>query len=883
MTNKAVSLLFGLCLFLTALATAQAQASPVPPPQYGAWRSCRIGGGGYAQNVVLCPSDPKRCYTYIDVGGVFRSDDGGQTWRMLHGSLPARDSNYQVRGLVVDPHNADMILIATDEGLYRSTDGGTTWRKTLDAYFMGNGPDRWAGVLLARHPTNPDVLTVATESTGVFRSADNGLTWKKLGLEGLHPTDLRYDRANPDRLWLCALPYHDGTNGKTAALTSGFYRSEDGGTTWAKLMDASPSETLQDPVVPDRLYGIVGNRVKISEDGGVTWRDGSEGLPSGEGGGNTSETSFQALAAGPDFVVTASTKGTFYQRKSGDTRWRKIKRLGLEENYYGQPWFGAVGGYFGSALASIIVDPRDPRHWFFTDWFSIYQTRDMGKHWRLTMDGLETTVLHCLTQDPSDPAVVHLGMADDGCFLSENGGVRFVSGKGISNNVKCISLSPALPARVYAVGPQRWDWWANQVFVSIDRGRTWTRSPMTGLPDMDKHHCDTIVADPKYPYTVYLCVSQDVAPQGGGIYKSVDGGKSWAWLGRGLPTGKPFFAHDIWSIGRELAVGADGALIAFSREQGRVVRWDAADKTWAAVPLALRGAPSSVVADLHAPGAFYLGVGGDGIYKTTDGGVSWKRVWAGSAAHVAVDAARPGRVAAGTSDGVILSTDGGATWAMQDKRLPNRVYNLVAFAGDRLLAGSEGSGAFWMPLTPAATAPVAARPAVVASVPETPGAAVPSLRNGSMTAKTEGGDAPAGWSSPWIGTGRLAIARDTRDYHTGPASLRLESVGGAAYGSVSQGFDAATAPFLVSGWVKSSGALDEALVAAQAFGADGKQVAFVTLTNAAGVKQWQAFSGPVQLPKETTHWNLVLTLKGAGKAWLDDVQFAHPPQVFLEK
>ena len=698
--------------FLTALAFAQpiiasAQTTPIPPPQYGPWRSCRIGGGGYAQNVVLCPSNPKRCYAYIDVGGVYRSDDGGLTWRMLHGGLPARDTNYQVRGLIVDPRNADKVLIATGsqwsntpEGIYRSTDGGTTWAKTLDAYYMGNGDDRWAGVLLARDPKDANIIVAASEKTGVFRSADNGLTWKKLGLEGLHPTDLKWDKTNSLRLWLCALPYHGWFGGKMTTLTGGFYRSENGGNDWTKLAAASPSEVLQDPATPNQLWSIVGNRVQISRDAGTTWQDASEGLPpKTSGDGYTSESSFQALAAGPDFVVTASTKGTFYQRKTSDSRWQKIIRIGLEENYYGAPWFGA-GGHFGSALGSIIVDPRNPAHWFFTDWYSIYQTRDSGRHWRLTMDGVETTVLHCLTQDPSDPKIVHLGMADDGYFLSENGGARFYSQKDISNNVKCISVCPTLPSRVYAVGPQKWDWWANQVFISTDRGHSWTRSPMTGLPDMANYHCHTIVADAKDPQTVYLCVSQNVGPSGGGVYKSADGGKSWAWLGQGLPDGKPFFSHDIWNIGRELAVSADGSLIALSREQGQVVRYDALAKAWKTIPLTLHGAPYCVVADLHTPNTFYLGVENDGVYQTRDGGLTWKRVYSGSVHHVAVDAAHAGRLAAGTGDGIIVSTNNGATWTMMDKHLPYRVYNIVAFAGDRLLAGSAGSGAFWMPLPP---------------------------------------------------------------------------------------------------------------------------------------------------------------------------------------
>ncbi|MBV9851086.1 MAG: hypothetical protein JO250_15555 [Armatimonadetes bacterium] len=660
-----------------------------------------------------CPSNPKRFYAYVDVGGTVRSDDGGRTWTMLHGHLPARLSNYEVRGLTVDPRDANKVLIATGsqwsapEGIYASDDAGRTWRKTLTAQFAGNGEDRWTGFLLTRSSRNPNIVVVASEGTGVYKSVDDGKTWRALGMTGLHLTDLRFDRTNPRRLWLCARPLRGWMGGKMTTLVGGFYRSEDGGVTWKKVLDNSPSEILQDPKEANRIYGIVENRVQISDDGGASWRDGSDGLPARAAGetGN-SESSFQALAAGPDFVLTASTKGTFYRMPSGGTHWQRIERQGLTELYYGHPWFGAGTGRFGQALGSITVDPHDSARWFFTDWFSIYRTEDAGRHWSLSDDGLETTVIHTITQDPSDPGRVHLGMADNGYFLSENGGVRFALGQGISNNVKCISVCPSLPARVYAVGPRTWEWEANQVFVSIDAGRTWTRSPMTGLPDMTQHHCNTIAADPRDPYTVYLAVSQSVGPTSGGVYKSTDGGKSWTWMGDGLPAGQAFFTHDIWVVGREIAAAPDGALVAISRDHGQVFRWDAANNRWAAVSLALHGGPNDLAAGRTG---FFLAVGGDGVYRSADGGRIWAKVWSGDASHLAVDVAHPDRVAAGTSDGVILSRDAGRTWTPLNRSLPYRIGNTVAFAGDRLLAGSGGSGAFWMPLTPTGAKVVIAR------------------------------------------------------------------------------------------------------------------------------------------------------------------------------
>jgi photosystem II stability/assembly factor-like uncharacterized protein len=714
-------LLASLCVVLALTATAGPEAmdgttvSGSGPAVYGPWHSCKIGGGGYIQNVVLCPTDPQRVYAYVDVGGIYRSDDGGHRWRMMHGGLPAKSTAHNVRSLLVDPRDEDHLLAAVGDpwsdplGVFVSRDGGGTWRQTLTAPFFGNGEYRWAGVLLARHPDDPDVVLAATVDRGVWRSADNGETWSTCGADGLYPSDLRFDVRNPERLWLCAQESEAWLQGLWRTWPAGLYGSEDGGTSWEKISDAAPSEVLQDPADAAILYGIVGGAVHASRDGGVTWRPFGDGLPPRTSTGYADDDRFDSLAAGPDFLLTASTAGTFYRLRSGESAWRRLPREHVQATYEGTEWFGHRLERFGAALCSIVVDPCDPDHWFFTDWYAIYQTWDAGRHWRLTMDGVEVTVLHVLQQDPTDPRVMHLGMADSGYFRSEDGGGRFahmewqegITNKleGITNNVKCIALPATWPDSIYAVSARTWHWESNQVFVSDDRGRRWRRSPMRGLPDMAEHHCNSIAVHPQEPKLVYLAVSLAVAEGAGGVYRSTDGGDSWEWIGQGLPDGEEFFTHSIWNIGREIAVGPDGSVVCAGRLGSKVYWHDAARQMWVATDTDIVGSPNCVVADPANPGRFYLAA--QGVFRSDDSGATWRRVLEGSVRHVALDLANPARLAAGTADGVALSQDGGQTWAMTDRRLPHRMHNLVAFAGDRLIVGSSGSGAFWTQLGPA--------------------------------------------------------------------------------------------------------------------------------------------------------------------------------------
>jgi hypothetical protein len=237
----------------------------------------------------------------------------------------------------------------------------------------------------------------------------------------------------------------------------------------------------------------------------------------------------------------------------------------------------------------------------------------------------------------------------------------------------------------------------------------------------------------------------------------------------------------------------------------------------------------------------------------------------------------PNRVASATLDGVVLSTDGGETWTELDKSLPSRIDNIPGFAGERLIVGSGGSGAFWMPLSKAGEIEPVAKPLIVAAVPEK-NAPLPNIQNKNMN---EGGAVPVGWDL-WNPEGKLTLARDTKDFYIGPASLTLKSEGGAAYGTASQEFAPVEGIFIISGTTKGKGDLKEALVALQVFDAAGKQINWINLAQIQNHnKWWDKFAQQVALPAGTAKVHLVVTLKGDGQVWLDEIGLSRPSPIFL--
>jgi photosystem II stability/assembly factor-like uncharacterized protein len=681
--------------------TPSAPAKPWTNPAYGQWHSATIGGGGYIQNVVPCPSDTKRFYAYGDMCGVYRSDDGGLTWRMIQGGLTPSLGNYENSGLTVDPRNADRIMLETGarndpQGVYVSENGGGTWVKTLTAQFAGNESHKVNGFLFTRDPKNPDVVLAASIGTGVWRTEDNGKTWTDCGVRDHYCTDVRFDSTVAQRVYLCAIDSAKIKIKSVNALSGGFFRSDDGGRTWTKLVDDSPTEIVQDRANPTSLYGIFGSTtIKRSIDAGATWTPFAEGLPT------TGDCKFNALAAGPNFVLTTSyDKGQYYRLGAGKSAWEPVPRTSWDLS-------GALYGASGRPMAtsSITIDPKDPNHWFGTDFTGIYQTWDAGKTQKWTLQGIENTVVHCITPDSKEPSMVYVGLADSGGYWSTDAGASYtvVQIPYGGTNVKAIVQSSGDPNLLWEAGADGWgQWQANQLFVSNDRGRHFERLPMedNGFPK-GWRKIDSIIADPRDAKTVYVTNAHNIALNDGGVYKSVDGAKTWTWMGHGLPVGKPFFQSTPWSIwvhGPEIAISADGSMVAISNMMHQSFRFDPADSTWKQSPVNGAGTYYSVVADPLAAGRFYLASENGGVYRTDNAGVSWKRVYSESVQYVAADPRVAGRLAAGTKDGVALSTDSGSTWTVLDRSLPYRLYNKVGFAGNRLLAGSNGCGMFWYDL-----------------------------------------------------------------------------------------------------------------------------------------------------------------------------------------
>jgi photosystem II stability/assembly factor-like uncharacterized protein len=253
----------------------------------------------------VAPSDPNTIYVgtgeadmrdSISFGdGVYKSTDGGNTWKRV-----GLETTHQIGRIIVDPKNPQVVFVAAlghvygphpDRGVYRSQDGGTTWRKVLFknndvgaidlAFDPANSQTIYAALWNVRRPPWFIYTPANGPGGGIFKSTDGGNTWQPLanGLptEGLGRIGLAVAPKNPKRVYAIV-----------DAKEGGLFVSDDAGSTWAKVSSDNRiwgrgwyfSKVTADPIDPQTVY-VQNTSIYKSTNGGKNWTA-IKGAPGGD-------------------------------------------------------------------------------------------------------------------------------------------------------------------------------------------------------------------------------------------------------------------------------------------------------------------------------------------------------------------------------------------------------------------------------------------------------------------------------------------------------------------------------------------------------------------------------------------------------------------------
>lgn len=477
--------------------------------------------------------------------GVFRSEDGGETWTRAPG-LP----DLSCTDLAMDPGDPAVLYAAVghifgspENGIYKSVDGGETWARlggglpaSVGRISVGTAPGMPGRVYaLLTRPADPS--GGGANSIGGYRSDDGGATWRPFGnvhqaSYGWYLSAVSVNPADPGMVFYAGLdlarvsgsgsglnvtPPHvdvhalawDAAGRLVCGNDGGVHRSENLGSSWVALNDglglvqfyAGLSTHPADPMY--MIGGTQDNGTNRRTTDTLAWTN----VFGGDGG-------WTQLDRARPHRVFAESQGT--------------GNIGRSLN--GGSSFQHIGGGLSGRncfLPPYVIDPVNPDRMLYGT-HRVFESLVGGGSWAAISEDLSdgAGAIRALAIAPSDPSVVYAATNDGNMQRSDDGGRTFTlirdDNPGWPRVTREICVDPRDAMTVYlAVG----EYGTEQVLRSTDGGASWEALD-AGLPDIP---VNVVALD------VRGALPAIYAGTDAGLYRSADGGATWRRYGEGLP------------------------------------------------------------------------------------------------------------------------------------------------------------------------------------------------------------------------------------------------------------------------------------------------------------------------------------------------------------
>ena len=304
--------------------------------------------------------------------GVFKSANGGQTWKPSHAGMKASD----VPAFALAPASPATIYAGIAYyACFKSSNAGGGWIK------MGSFAGCGEITKIVGHPTAANtvyLLKQSTESHAVYRSVDGGKTVKSLWSPEGYLQDLIVDRKNPNLLAAAGAAY------KGYVSSMAVFLSSNGGATWTTSSVSSQNGSFayavaRDPANPNILYagGVSGTWQALvckSTNNGASWTDITKGIR-----GTVLDMAVDPVSPR---IVYAATSGSVWKSRNGGGSWTEIP----------------VGG----VIMHLIINPNNPRELFLGSGYGgVYYSADQGATWQDFSADMEFKYIQCLDMDPA--------------------------------------------------------------------------------------------------------------------------------------------------------------------------------------------------------------------------------------------------------------------------------------------------------------------------------------------------------------------------------------------------------------------------------------------------------------------------------------------------
>lgn len=701
-------LIFTILLLLSAVASSQF----LNPSLYQDLHYRCIGPfrAGRTVGAVGVPQQPNVFYIGVNNGGVWKTDDYGRTWNPIFDDAPTGS----VGDIAVSQSQPEVIYVGTGEGLHRpdlsvgdgifkSTDGGKTW------VHAGLADVQQVGRLIV-HPSNPDIVFVAglghpygpNEERGVFRTTNGGRTWQKV-LYINHNTgaiQVEFDPNNPQIIFADMWEHRDGPweNASFSGPNSGLYKSTDGGNTWRKLTQGLPTAVQGlgrigvglAPSNSKRMYATVDSRenggIYRSDDAGESWTLVSSDRRLWGRGSDFAEV--RVHPRNPEIVFIGNIAS--YRSNDGGKTWTSLK--------------GAPGG---DDYHRIWINPLQPDIMLFATDQGATITVNGGRTWS-SWYNQPTAQLYHVSTDKQFPYNVYGGQQESGAIgvasRGPGGQISFRDWIGVgADEYAYVAPDPRNPDIVYGGRIVRFNKKTGQSQnVAPEALRSGKYRILRTMP---------LLFHPADPTMLLFATNV--------LWKTHNGGEQWQIISPDLSREQPevpesigdFRTPQLASMPRRGVIyavapsprevntmwaGTDDGLVHVTRDGG--ANW----KNVTPPELRAWDKISQIDAGHFDAQTAYIAINAirrsdmrPHIYRTHDGGATWKRIVNGLPEMGPVNVVREdhqqrGLLFAGTERAVYFSADDGEHWQSLRLNMPaSSIRDLVIHEND-LVIGTHG-------------------------------------------------------------------------------------------------------------------------------------------------------------------------------------------------
>jgi len=608
--KPALALVILACWLLPA--TAQNDDDAVSAGTFAGLELRTIGPAfmsGRIADIALHPDNPNLWYVAVGSGGVWKTVNSGTTWNPIFDG----QGSYSIGSITLDPSNPNTVWVGTGEnvggrhvgygdGVYVSHDGGSTWTN------VGLQQSEHISKIVI-HPEDSNTVWVAAQGPlwnsggqrGLYKTTDGGKNWSRtlVGNDGddrwTGVTDLVIDPRDPDVLYAATWQRH-----RTVASyvgggpNSGIHRSTDGGETWIELTNGLPSSDANanlgkiglaiSPQQPDVVYAAIETDrreggVWRSADRGASWTKMSDKIA-----GGTGPHYYQEIYASPhkfDRIYFMDVRAAFSD--DGGRTWTSI----ASENKH-------VDNH------ALVFRPGDPNYLLMGSDGGLYETFDHADTWRY-VDNLPVTQFYKVAVDDAEPFYTVYGGTQDN--NTQGGPSRTDNVHGVRNADWFVVLfgdghqpatEPGNPDIVYAH-------WQQGNLVRADRTTgeiVYIQPQVEPGQAPNRFNWDApILVSPHDPTRIYHASQR--------VWRSDNRGDSWTMISDDLTRNQERIELDV---------------------MGRQWSWDAAWDTYA---MSNYNTITSLAESPLVEGLLYAGTD-DGLIQVSDnGGDSWREIEVG--------------------------------------------------------------------------------------------------------------------------------------------------------------------------------------------------------------------------------------------------------------